>query len=258
MLSLAANVDEVTSTSGVAFDAKPISITIPANSYDPVTLSGKPLEAGSLVIRGCHVQAPGGASREFLLPLATADEEEHRLRRRSAVACESGRTKYTGLESRSRKFGKRNSALVASSLSKRAIPKFLECTVVSEQPLLRIRWSSLIHGAVMLYNGERYDCRWLLRSQTDRHSGRSMLRLTLENVSNLPVDFLRVSFDDSTIGPAQAALAEGDLSIYDAYETEYQLINRPVFSWDLEQEDTEIPAGKKVAVALTCNGKVGW
>lgn len=92
----------------------------------------------------------------------------------------------------------------------------------------------------------------------DSQFDRSTLRLTLENVSNLPVDFLRLSFDDSTIGPAQAALAEGDLSIYDAYETEYQLINRPVFSWDREQEDTEIPAGKKVAVVLTCNGKVGW
>ena len=57
----------------------------------------------------------------------------------------------------------------------------------------------------------------------DSQSDRSTLRLTLENVSNLPVDFLRLSFDDSTIGPAQAALAEGDLSIYDAYETEYQL-----------------------------------
>ncbi|KAI9466349.1 TRAPP II complex [Lactarius psammicola] len=207
------------STSGVAFDTKPISLTIPANSYHPVTLSGKPLEDGSLVVRGCRVQAPGGASREFLLPLATAEEEEHRLRGRSATACESGRTKYSGLESRLRKSGKRNSALV-----------FLECTVVPEQPLLRIRWSSLVHGAVMLYNGEK-----------------STLRLTLENVSNLPVDFLRLSFDDSTIGPAQAALAEGDLSIYDAYETEYQLINRPVFSWDREQEDTEIPAGRKVA-----------
>ncbi|KAH9009241.1 transport protein Trs120 or TRAPPC9 TRAPP II complex subunit-domain-containing protein [Lactarius pseudohatsudake] len=228
------------STSGVAFDMKPISLTIPANSYHPVTLTGKPLEDGSLVIRGCHVQAPGGASREFLLPLATAEEEEHRLRRRSAAACESDRTKYSGLESRSKKSEKRNSTLVASALSKRTIPKFLECTVVPEQPLLRIRWSSLVHGAVMLYNGEK-----------------STLRLTLENVSNLPVDFLRLSFDDSTIGPAQAALAEGDLSIYDAYETEYQLINRPVFSWDREQEDTEIPAGRKVAIVLTCSGKVG-
>jgi hypothetical protein len=80
----------------------------------------------------------------------------------------------------------------------------------------------------------------------------------LENVSNLPIDFLRLSFDDSTIAPAQAALAEGDLSIYDTYETEYQLLNRPVFSWDWDQEDTVIPPEKKVTVVVKCTGKVGW
>jgi len=79
----------------------------------------------------------------------------------------------------------------------------------------------------------------------------------LENLSNLPIDFLRLTFDDSTITPAQAALAEGDLSISDAYETEYQLINRPVFSWDLEQEDTGIPPEKRVTVTVKCVGKVG-
>ena len=89
-------------------------------------------------------------------------------------------------------------------------------------------------------------------------SGRSVLRLTLENITNLPVDFLRLSFDDSTTAPAQAALAEGDLSIYDAYETEYQLIHQPVFSWDKEQQDTEIHPGRKAVVTVTCTGKVGW
>jgi hypothetical protein len=89
-------------------------------------------------------------------------------------------------------------------------------------------------------------------------SVRSILRLTLENISNLPIDFLRLSFDDSTTAPAQAALAEGDLSIFDAYETECQLIHRPVFSWDLKQEDTEIPPGRKAVIAVTCTGKVGW
>jgi trafficking protein particle complex subunit 9 len=149
-------VGEFLSTSGVAFHTRPISVIIPANSYHPVTLSGRPLEDGLLVVRGYHAQAPGGASREFLLSLSTAEEEERRSRRRSAIACESGRTKYVGLDSRPGKAGKRSSTLVMSSSSKRVIPKFLECTVVSEQPLLRIRWSSLTHGAVMLYNGEKY------------------------------------------------------------------------------------------------------
>jgi hypothetical protein len=142
------------STSGVAFDTKPISVIAPANSYHPVTLSGRPLEDGLLVVKGCHVQAPFGASRKFLLPLATVEEEEHRSRRRSLAACESGRTKYSGLESRPGKSGKRNSTLTSSSSGRRIIPKFLECSVVPEQPLLHIRWSSLTHGAVMLYNGE--------------------------------------------------------------------------------------------------------
>ena len=142
------------STSGAAFDTKPISVTTPANSYHSVTLSGKPLETGPLSIKGCFVQAPCGASREFLLPLATVEDEEHRLRRRSLGTCESGRTKYRGLDSRPGKNRKRSSNLVKSSANRRTIPKFLECTVVSVQPLLRIRWSSLIHSAVMLYNGE--------------------------------------------------------------------------------------------------------
>jgi len=155
--SVVANVHEFLSTSGVPFDTKPVSVTISAMSYHPVTLSGKPLENGPLLIKGCHVQAPGGASREFLLPLATVEEEEHQLRRQSLADCEAGRTKFGGLDSRPGKSMKRTSTVAASSSSRRAIPKYLECTVVPEQPLLRIRWSSLTHSAVMLYNGERYD-----------------------------------------------------------------------------------------------------
>jgi trafficking protein particle complex subunit 9 len=134
-------------------------VTIPANSYHPVTLSGRPLEDGLLVVKGYHIQSPGGASREFLLSLETAEEEEHRSRRRSAVACESGRTKYVGLDSRPGKSAKRISTLVTSSSRKRVTPKYLECIVVPEQPLLRIRFSSLTHGAVMLYDGEKYGFR---------------------------------------------------------------------------------------------------
>ena len=87
---------------------------------------------------------------------------------------------------------------------------------------------------------------------------RSTIRLTLENVSTLPIDFLRLSFDDSTIAPAQQALAEGELSVFDTYETEYDLIRKPTFSWQSQKEFKEVAPGHKVIITVVCFGKVGW
>lgn len=86
---------------------------------------------------------------------------------------------------------------------------------------------------------------------------RSTIRLTLENISPLPVDFLRLAFDDSTIGPAQQALADGNLSVFDTYETEYSLIHQPMFSWN-KDEAKEISPGQKLTVTVNCCGKVDW
>jgi trafficking protein particle complex subunit 9 len=136
----------------VPFDAKNVSVIIPASSHRVVSIVGKPLRAGNLVIRGCVVQALGGTSREFILPLSTDDEEARLSRRRSALECEAGRSKYCGLDSRPwKRGGKRVSASVSSNMKP---SRFLECKVVPEQPLLRIRRTSLTHGAVMMYNGE--------------------------------------------------------------------------------------------------------
>ncbi|TFY82625.1 hypothetical protein EWM64_g1393 [Hericium alpestre] len=215
------------STSGVPFESKPIPVTIPSNSYHSVAITGKATSTGELIIRGCHVQIAGGASREFILPLSTSEEEDRKSRRRSTLACEVGRSKYSGLDSRPwEKTGKRQSVQRMSKKSSTKIVSlhFMEVKVVPEQPLLRIRWSSLTHGALMLYDGEM-----------------SSIRLTLENVSSLPIDFLRLTFDDSTIVPAQQALSEGELSVFDTYETEYELIHRPAFSWNQEQHASTIP-----------------
>ncbi|KAI0670282.1 TRAPP II complex [Trametes maxima] len=229
------------STSGVPFVSKASPVIVPANSYHPVTISGKALEPGTLIVRGCIVQAPGGASREFVLPLSTEEEEERRSRRRSAIECETGRSKHAGLDSRPwEKSSKRGSTQAGSGAAAKKTIKFLECNVVPDQPLLRIRRTSLTHGAVMLYNGEM-----------------STIRITLENVSSLAVDLIRLTFDDSTIAPAQQALAEGDLSVFDTYETEYDLVHRPVFTWDSEREPHEILPGQKRVITVNCFGKVG-
>jgi trafficking protein particle complex subunit 9 len=109
-----------------------------------------------LTIRGCDVQAPGGLVRTFLLPLASEEDDEKQLRRRSALQNEAVRHKYGGLESRPWELAaKRMSVSASGTGAAAASTRFLECVVVPEQPLLRIRRTSLTHGAVMLYNGER-------------------------------------------------------------------------------------------------------
>ena len=74
----------------------------------------------------------------------------------------------------------------------------------------------------------------------------------------LPIDFIHLTFDDSTIAPAQQALSDGDLSVFDTYETEYDLIHRPVFAWDSKRNASEIQAGNKAVITINCYGKVGW
>ncbi|THU80824.1 hypothetical protein K435DRAFT_972612 [Dendrothele bispora CBS 962.96] len=225
------------SVSGVAFDSQPTSVVVPARSFQQAILTGRALETGTLVIRGCVVQAPGTALKEFLLPLSSDEEMERAARRRSTLQCESGRFKYSGLDAFP---WEQESKRRSKALSKPGKPmQFLECQVVPEQPLLRIRRTSVTHGALMLYDGEM-----------------SSIKVTFENISALPIDFLRLVFDDSTIAPAQRALAEGDLSVFETYETEYDLIHRPVFSWEQNDSITVAP-GKKVTVMIKCFGKVG-
>ncbi|KIY43410.1 hypothetical protein FISHEDRAFT_53353 [Fistulina hepatica ATCC 64428] len=226
-------------TSGVQFETKPIQTIIPAGSLHRVTLSGKTTAAGILTIRGCIAQALGTMPREFLLPLSTPDEETRISRKRAAAACETGRSKYSGLLSFPAERHKR--AAKKPERTSQSVPtKYLEVRVVPEQPLLRIRRTSVTHGAVMLYENEK-----------------STIRITVENVSHLPVDFVRLSFDDSTLAPAQQALAEGNLSVFDTYETEFSLIHRPLFSWSVDAKNQYIAPGQKLSLTINALGKSG-
>lgn len=228
------------STSGVEFDSESVRVVIPANSVHQVILSGKALQSGVLTIRGCIVQALGGVSREYILPLYSNEEEQKHLRKRGLQACEAGRAKHPGLASFAGDKERRLN-VTQGIIEQSTTPsfRFLECKVVPEQPLLRIRRTSVTHGALMLYDGES-----------------STIRLTIDNISSIPVNFLRLAFEDSTIAHAQQILAEGNLSVYDTYETEHDLINRPVFSWTSD-ESRPIAPNQNLTLTLSCFGKVG-
>ncbi|KAF8590613.1 hypothetical protein K439DRAFT_1382134 [Ramaria rubella] len=231
------------STSGVALQSQPLAVTIPANSFHITRIVGSALEPGTLVVRGCVVQAHGGMPQEFVLPLATDEEDATREKSNSAWNAEVGRIKESGLAARPWIRNKRLSfAKGKNAKTTKASPEmsFLKCKVVSQQPHMRIRRTSLTHGAVMMYDGET-----------------STIRLTVENVSNIPIEFIKVTCVDSTMAPAQQALAEGEMSVFKTYETEYDLLRRPVFRWDPDPEFKVVGPGKKAVLTIICSGKVG-
>lgn len=96
----------------------------------------------------------------------------------------------------------------------------------------------------------------LLSTGKQAHA-RSTIKITLENSSSTPVDFVKLSFDDSASRAAAAMLAEGESTGERAYELEWDAIHRPVFTWNGET-DVAIPPGSRTTLSITCLGKVGW
>jgi trafficking protein particle complex subunit 9 len=141
------------STSGVSIEVQPLTVTIAANSFHVARVMATALETGMLVIRGCIVQTQGGAPREFLLPLTSEADDAAKEKQRIAWLGQSEKIKESGLNARPWLRSKRIS-IVKSKMPKQKETSFVQCKVVVQQPLMRIRRTSLTHGAIMLYDGE--------------------------------------------------------------------------------------------------------
>lgn len=79
----------------------------------------------------------------------------------------------------------------------------------------------------------------------------------MENISRLPIDFLDLTFEDSTKAYLEQTMNE-DLNAFDMYETEYSLVQRPVFSWEPDKNRRDIAPGKESAILVKCFGRAGW
>jgi hypothetical protein len=82
------------------------------------------------------------------------------------------------------------------------------------------------------------------------------MRLSLENSSGTPVNFIKLSFEDNTMREASAVLAE-EITPRHAYEIQHDQLHRPVMRWDAEQA-VDIKPGARASVAVECFGKIGW
>jgi trafficking protein particle complex subunit 9 len=145
------------STSGTQCHSQPVSATIPAMTIHTLTLSVVPLEPGQLIIRGCQIQLLGVTPQEFVFnlpPDSTNDRASAPLLRISHSPYDAERIKYTGLEvNHLLRPAPANAPLGTNTTAQ---PRFLQYQVVAEQPLLRVRRSSITQGTLMLFEGEMY------------------------------------------------------------------------------------------------------
>lgn len=230
----------ILSTSGIEFSAVPTAATIPANETMSLRLMGTPLETGALVIRGCIIKITGFAEQEFLsekpVEAVTAQTEK------ANSLVESERYKHTGLAVLF------NATLPLPTTTSPSSTPTIETphetlNVIEDQPLLKISSTSLLHGAIMLFEGEI------------QH-----ISIQVENIGNIPVDFITLSFTDSTtIHPKPI---NPELPTEEQYEIELYTKGTPVFSWEGSKgnqigKKVDLPPGGRTEIIVHVYGKQG-
>ncbi|KAI1319619.1 hypothetical protein EDD11_003612 [Mortierella claussenii] len=244
------------STSGVEFEAIPTSTMIPAQTTVSIKVGGIPKHTGELVIRGCWVQIVHCAEQEFFvtdprtgLPVETGSTGNSGGKAGGQGSSNNNNTSNNGVGEplvRFKKRGLESFTMTKTGKDTPSEPKFASVSVIPTQPLLKISSTSLQHGSVMLFEGEK-----------------TTLRLTLENIGSIPVDFVTLTFSDST---SQLTLGNNygntttshgvELSAEDAYEMELFLKKTNVFSWNREVE-CHIPVGGTREIKVDVLGKRG-
>lgn len=86
--------------------------------------------------------------------------------------------------------------------------------------------------------------------------------MEIENIGNIPVDFITLSFTDSTL----SAPINPDLPLEQQYELELFMKEMPVFSWEgCDKVGSQsigkkiyLPPGEKTEIIVNAYGKRGW
>ncbi|KAI9478517.1 MAG: TRAPP II complex [Benjaminiella poitrasii] len=215
------------STLGIKFNAVPNMVTIPANATIPIILVGTPLETGILRICGCFIQIIGFAEQEFLVEKGNVNAKKKSEEILSIYTVHIN----SGLEAIK---PNRTADVIVDEQQEKA-NNFYELTVIEEQPLLKIKSTSLLHDAVMLYEGEM-----------------THITIELENIGRIPVDSISLSFTDSTMTSTHYPT---NLFPEDQYELELYTTGTRVFSWDHQQQEFLLFPGEKKSIEINVYGK---
>ncbi|KAJ9106212.1 hypothetical protein QFC21_001356 [Naganishia friedmannii] len=219
------------STQGVKYTTQPLAFILPPTSVHRIRLEGIAHEPGNLAINGCNLRL--GDGNEYTLPLPLTSVTVSASGKRDRKRTTAGVRKLLGLDARPSQLPRRDDAQSESAT--------ISCSVLKEQPLILVRQTSLNHGSVILHQGEK-----------------TIIHLTLENTSSIPVDFLNLAFEDNLKRRNDALLDEGNLSETRTHELERDAAERPVLQWDPPADGIVIAPGQRGHLRIKCFGKPGW
>ncbi|KAI9813759.1 MAG: hypothetical protein M1827_003549 [Pycnora praestabilis] len=191
-------------SSGANFESMQKGIELGSYRTQTLLVSGMPRSRGRLSITGCIVKVRGCNERRFPIfsdpwsPISVT-----KIKHFGLAASNPSNTRPMSAASTA-KSSMPASAPQASSLALK---------VISEQPVVIVKSTSLSQSAIMALEGEL-----------------KVFTITLENTSSsTPVDLLLFSFKDSTTAPMQAAMSNKELIPTELYELELLFSRKQAF-----------------------------
>ncbi|PHH85584.1 hypothetical protein CDD83_207 [Cordyceps sp. RAO-2017] len=178
---------------GVDFESPAESVVLGAYRTQLLRLRGRPREPGSVKITGAMVRIRGCRERRFpIFTKSWAPAMQEKVKAKGVAALEVG-----------------NADVVKPPAEGTLEPQTLSLNVITAQPLLAVKSTTLPQSSVMILEGER-----------------QAFSVTMKNTSATPVDLMLFSFKDSTQAPLQEALNKRDATPAELYEYELILTRR--------------------------------
>ncbi|EMR09168.1 hypothetical protein PNEG_02508 [Pneumocystis murina B123] len=229
-------------TEGVEFESQSTSVVIGPQRIHIVRLFGCPKEPGEFVVKGCRIHLSGCKDDIFLVNRGLSSVEHEKL---FLNVFYEGKIKSMGLNVysviKSSIMSLKNGEIpLKNTLS--SIPMTIEESfeVLPAQPILIVTRTSLVNGSIMLLEGER-----------------STFTITIKNVSHITINFLLLSFTDSTINPLKDALASKNISREEIYELELFLYKRQAFVWNKKVSHFSLKPDCEEVLEIEIFGKRG-
>ncbi|RPB25706.1 Trs120-domain-containing protein [Terfezia boudieri ATCC MYA-4762] len=195
---------------GVEFVTEKQGVVLSPFRTQQLSIFGKPTGTGNMTVVGCRIRVFGCVEKSF--PILTQGFDygklDIKIKRMGLPILEQKPVRLVSTMSNAKR------ASAKPPLSQFPTPKTILVTVIENQPLVLAHSSSLPQSALMVLEGER-----------------KVFNIVFQNLTDVPVDILLFSFQDSTTTQLQAALASKNMQPSEIYEYEILLLKKRALLW---------------------------